>query len=453
MIHNHTTLYPNHTGCVFQNNVDILLNIMRFLPHFECEKMGLVCKSFSEASKNSAHYLEFFFRLGLAKPVGISYKDCLLEKGDEGNPVALLALCEHLCDFLQFSSTIQKIVALIQKLEKLELSKLQQLELMLRKGDIYISYSYFPKKFEAIPQAFIDRISKEVTDFINIDQHKAEEKYKNYKKACAEAAYYGLRDPKQAFQTIHDKNIMSQNLLLDKKHREALVAPCQEWTSPSLTLPRRTAELRFSVRYADLLKRSTDCQRKNIPYFQMQMMSMHEEDPIDILSPSAKYELLNGVVTNPLSDRESVMKAKLYLAIMPLSEKPTPSDRYALLKEVCDSINNFPAEALRAQLYIILDHLSGVYTTQMTSDEILVWLGKIHISFAFIPREEKLSASTNYLVIKEHLPLGQTVTPQLLLQCEEISIFDSEYVILLKLADRLPPREAELLKAAVAKLL
>ncbi len=203
-------------GPILASSDDIVLRIMDFLPHMECEKMALVCKRWHWVAESSPVYQQLFLKLGITNPDNISHKALFLEKLQEGDLSALFAFGFHLCNYLMAQSEVQKVVALIQTLERfVELSKLQQLELMLLKGDLYhFDFS------ENLEKDLLLSLHGELIDFSLITREEAQKTYQDARKACAEALYYFfLQD--QEF-TFSEGEIQSQNLLIDKRHRTAL---------------------------------------------------------------------------------------------------------------------------------------------------------------------------------------------------------------------------------------
>ncbi len=192
---------------------EIVLCVLDSLSSIQCSKFALVCKQFHQLVESSHVYKDLFVRfVGLKKPEDISYKAFLLQKAQEENPQALLALLYYKCSS-QDSDDLQKNLDLIEKLDKLELSKKQQLELILCKADLYIANFWM----KPIPP-HMNGLFAECLEFFALDQEGAEKKYKDYRKTRAELYYYQLK-----LQINNaDGQVMSQNLLLDPAHRSAL---------------------------------------------------------------------------------------------------------------------------------------------------------------------------------------------------------------------------------------
>ncbi len=234
MIRDLTSAFPNQTFPVpvatvylVQNTIgDIVFEIMSYLPHVECEKLGLVCKSFHQISENSPVYHYLFQKFELEKPNEGSYKKFLCDEKQGKNPNVLLARGYLRCDYLYSKEKCQEVFDVIQKLVKFgfnlefnqELSEKQQLELIFLKGDLFnVGEAY-------VKDEHWSHLRGALTDFAKSIRNEEPEKKYNNKKTWAEAfCYFPLvKDSGSECWDFSEIEIQFQNLLIDKRHRVLL---------------------------------------------------------------------------------------------------------------------------------------------------------------------------------------------------------------------------------------
>ncbi len=209
-----TTISLNPAGPILASCAQIVLRIMDFLPLIECQKMALVCKRFCLCSGHSHTYKHLFRKLGFAGPIYKTYCNMFSEQFRQNNPDALLAGLDLYCDFLFTKNKMLKAWSWIQRLEKIELTKHQQLELMLRKVD-FVRYVFRGQTANANETGL--QTIKEVSDFRKITRAEAEQKYGDYRKVFAEISYLNALEKKDIPPC--EMAILTQNLFIDKKHR------------------------------------------------------------------------------------------------------------------------------------------------------------------------------------------------------------------------------------------
>ncbi len=210
MICNHLSAFPVQVpettfvnACVWMSDLAPL--VMRYLSYNECEKLAITCKTFQHLTGYRDFYRVLFEKAGILKTDALSYKEALLKGEADRDVNCLSVLCLHYCAH----KANKRAVEIIRVLEGITLSNEQQLDLILRKGDLSVR-----EKFVVQAQA---------TGHINFKT------YFNYKKDVTDFVYSIMTRTRHAVNYRTDQDWQSSQYakligISEESRKRALVA-------------------------------------------------------------------------------------------------------------------------------------------------------------------------------------------------------------------------------------